>query len=205
VEDSLRRLRTDWIDLLFMHVVAVASEEALRARDALEELTETGAVAWYGWSTDDPAQAALFAPGPHCAAVQARFNLFEQNEEMLALCEREDLALVCRSPLATGLLAGLFSGEADLPENDWRSTWDLHEGEQARRLAKMRELGEVLTGGERSLAQGALAWLWARSERLVPIPGFQAVDEVDENVAAWGRGPLSEPEMREIDRILALP
>lgn len=60
-------------------------------------------------------------------------------------------------------------------------------------------LREILTSGGRALAQGALAWLWARSEQTIPIPGFRTVAQVEENCAAMQFGPLSAEQMSEID------
>jgi aryl-alcohol dehydrogenase-like predicted oxidoreductase len=61
---------------------------------------------------------------------------------------------------------------------------------------------EILTSGGRTLAQGALAWLWGRSLNTVPIPGFRTVAQVEENAKAMEFGPLSAGQMTEIDRIL---
>jgi aryl-alcohol dehydrogenase-like predicted oxidoreductase len=60
----------------------------------------------------------------------------------------------------------------------------------------------VLTSNGRTLAQGSLAWIWARSERTVPIPGFKTVAQVEENCGALEKGPLAPEQMGEIDRIL---
>ncbi len=62
---------------------------------------------------------------------------------------------------------------------------------------------EVLTSSGRTLAQGALAWIWARSEKTVPIPGFKTVKQVGENCRAMEFGPLTPEQMKEIDRLLA--
>jgi aryl-alcohol dehydrogenase-like predicted oxidoreductase len=67
------------------------------------------------------------------------------------------------------------------------------------RLAAVRE---VLTSGGRTLTQGALAWIWARSDRTVPIPGIRTVRQAEENAAAMEAGPLSAEQLAEIDRIL---
>ena len=61
---------------------------------------------------------------------------------------------------------------------------------------------DVLTSGGRTLSQGALAWLWARSPVTVPIPGFKTVAQVEENCKAMAFGPLTPVQMAEIDRIL---
>jgi aryl-alcohol dehydrogenase-like predicted oxidoreductase len=66
----------------------------------------------------------------------------------------------------------------------------------------MEQLRDVLTQNGRSPAQGALAWIWALDERVVPIPGFKTVKQVEENAAAMQFGPLSGKQMRQIDEIL---
>jgi aryl-alcohol dehydrogenase-like predicted oxidoreductase len=60
----------------------------------------------------------------------------------------------------------------------------------------------ILTADGRTLAQGALGWLWARSEQTIPIPGFRTVAQVEENCAAWELGPLGAEQMAEIERVL---
>ena len=69
-------------------------------------------------------------------------------------------------------------------------------------LEKMEAVREILTSGGRTLAQGALAWLWARSEQTIPIPGFKTVQQVEENCGAMQHGPLTPDQVREIDVIL---
>ena len=70
-------------------------------------------------------------------------------------------------------------------------------------MATPAKYRDVLTAGGRTLAQGALAWLWALSHATIPIPGFKTVQQVEENVAAMALGPLSADQMRQIDEILA--
>ncbi|MGO8286812.1 aldo/keto reductase, partial [Rhizobium ruizarguesonis] len=72
--------------------------------------------------------------------------------------------------------------------------------EFAARLAAVRDL---LTSGGRPLTQGALAWLWARSPRTLPIPGFRTVAQVEENAGALEKGPLADDVMAGIDTALA--
>jgi aryl-alcohol dehydrogenase-like predicted oxidoreductase len=60
----------------------------------------------------------------------------------------------------------------------------------------------MLTSNGRTLAQGALAWIWARSEKTIPIPGFKTVKQVEENCKAMAFGPLAPAQMAEIERIL---
>ncbi|HXF62360.1 MAG TPA: aldo/keto reductase [Caldilineaceae bacterium] len=203
-EASLRRLRTDVIDLYQLHIGNLDLRRVDEVLETLEQLVDEGKIRWYGWSTDDPERAALFARGPHCAAIQQRFNLFEGNAETLAVCEREGLASIARGPLAMGLLTGKFSADSVLPEDDVRRSWDLRGGEQARRLRVLDEVREVLTAAKRTLAQGALGWLWARSPAIIPIPGFKTVEQVEENAAALWFGPLDESQMADLRELMAV-
>ena len=202
-EASLRRLRTDYIDLYQLHIGNYELSRVDEVVETLERLVEEGRIRWYGWSTDDPQRAAAFSRGPHCTAIQQRFNLFEGNAETLAVCEGEALASVVRGPLAQGILTGKFTPESTLPSNDVRHAWNFREGEQAKRLEALGAIREVLTAQKRTLAQGALGWLWARSEAIIPIPGFKTMAQVEENAAAMWFGALSAEQMSEIDELLA--
>ena len=161
-----------------------------------------GKIRWYGWSTDDPDRARLFAEGPHCTAVQQRLNVLEGSLETLAVCEELNLASVNRTCLGMGLLTGKFDAATTFPKDDVRHGWDFKKGLRAEQLGKLQELREVLTAGGRTLAQGALAWLWARSGKTIPIPGFKTVKQVEENIAAMDFGPLTDGQMNGISEIL---
>jgi aryl-alcohol dehydrogenase-like predicted oxidoreductase len=202
-EASLRRLRTDYIDLYQLHIGNYDLRRVDEVLETLERLVEEGRIRWYGWSTDDPERAAAFSRGPHCATIQQRFNLFEGNRDTLAVCESEGMASIVRGPLAQGILTGKFTPESTLPSNDVRHNWDFRQGEQAKRLEVLGAIREVLTAEKRTLAQGALGWLWARSKVMVPIPGFRNVAQVEENAAAMWFGPLSEDQMQEIEALMA--
>jgi aryl-alcohol dehydrogenase-like predicted oxidoreductase len=68
--------------------------------------------------------------------------------------------------------------------------------------AKLDAIREILTSNGRSLVQGALAWIWGRSELTVPIPGFRTVEQVTENCKAMHFGPLTPDQLDEIDELL---
>ena len=200
---SLARLKTDYIDLYQFHLGGFDLDRAQPVRDVMEELVEAGKIRWYGWSTDSPERAALFAAGEHCTAIQQRMNIFVCNFETLAVCEDNNLASINRGPLAMGLLTGKYGPDTKMPATDVRHGWDLKDGPQAKTLAKLNDMRDVLTADGRTLAQGALCWLLARSEATIPIPGFKTVEQVTDNIGAAARGPLSESEMSQIDEILS--
>lgn len=208
-EDSLQRLGTDWIDLFQLHVNAFDLERSDDIRAALEDLVESGHIRAYGWSTDDTERARRFGGGKHCAAVQHQLNIFQDAPEMLALCESEGLASINRSPLGMGLLTGRYDETTRFPASDLRSRgaeWMAYfvdgrpNPEWLSRLASVRE---VLTTDGRTLAQGALAWIWGRSPVTVPIPGVRTVEQAEANAGALAYGPLTAAQLEEIARLLA--
>lgn len=211
-EASLRRLRTDWIDLYQLHVGDLPIARAQEVVDTLERLCDDGLIRFHGWSTDDPERAAAFAGRPRAVAVQHDMNLFEDAPALLDVCRRHGLASLNRAPLAMGFLSGKFTAESRLSPNDIRSrppAWLRYfrdgGGAAPEWLAKLAALDEILTSGGRTRVQGALAWIWARDERTIPIPGFRTEAQVRENVGAIALGPLSPGQMREVDRILGRP
>jgi len=202
-EASLQRLNTDYIDLYQFHVGEYHPEKAVATREALEELIAEGKIRAYGWSTDHPDRARVFAEGPHCATIQQQLNILEGNAQTLAVCEELGLASINRGPLAKGLLTGKFTADSKLPDNDVRHDWNFKEGEQAEWLKKLDAIRLVLTRDGRTLAQAAIGWLWARSGVTIPIPGFKTVAQVEENIGSLQFGPLSQEQMKQIDQILA--
>lgn len=206
---SLRRLQTDWIDIYHLHVGDLALDQAAVAADTLDALCREGLIRSYGWSTDDPLRAAAFAARPAATAVQFDMNLFEDAPEMLALCEIHDFAGIIRLPLAMGFLSGKYSPHSRLPADDIRSRppqWlrYFEEGGQGSEkwCATLDAVREILTTKGRTLAQGALAWIWARSARTIPIPGIRTVAQAEENIGAIDYGPLSASQMTEIAELL---
>lgn len=201
-EDSLKRLGTDVIDLYQFHLGGYDIDRSADVQETLEGLVEQGKIRFYGWSTDRPESVEAFADGEHFTSVQQRLNIFDGSAETLALCEQHDLASINRGPLAMGLLTGKFTADSTIAADDVRRNWDLKGGDQAEQLKKLDGLRDVLTADGRSLAQGALCWLLARSEKTIPIPGFKTVAQVEDNAGAMAFGPLSADQMQQIDEIL---
>lgn len=200
-ESSLRRLGTDTIDLYQFHW-GDYDGDALEVRETLEELTAEGKIRAYGWSTDDPENARAFAGGEHCTAIQMFLSVAYDAPEMLAVCEENNLASINKGPLAMGLLTGKFTSDTTFPDDDIRHAWDFRNGRPGQILRRMEGIREILTSGGRTMAQGALAWIWARSEAAIPIPGFKTVQQALENARAMEYGPLDDREMLEIDSLL---
>jgi aryl-alcohol dehydrogenase-like predicted oxidoreductase len=204
---SLRRLGTDRIDLYQLHLGGLPAAQAQEVTGTLDGLVADGLIRGYGWSTDDPQRAAVFAGGGHCAAIQHELNVLADAPAMLVACDTFDVASINRSPLAMGLLTGKYAAASQLPADDVRAAqpWVGYftGGRPAPAwLARLDAVREVLASGGRTLAQGALCWLLARSPRTVPIPGIRTVAQAEQNAAALRLGPLPAAEVAEIARLL---
>jgi aryl-alcohol dehydrogenase-like predicted oxidoreductase len=206
IRATLTRLGTDHLDLYQLHTApSVADAEALA--DAAEELVKEGLIGGFAWSTDDPERAAAWAGRPGYVAVQHELSVLHDAPEILGLCEQHGLASVNRTPLAMGLLGRRDSSRpatgADIRSAapEWLRFFD--DGvPTAEWAAVVDSLRDILTSDGRTLAQGALAWVRARSARTIPIPGFRNVTQAKDNAGALAHGPLRPDQMSEIARLL---
>jgi aryl-alcohol dehydrogenase-like predicted oxidoreductase len=207
-EASLQRLGTDYIDVYHLHIWSLRHEDAEEAAGALDGLRREGMIRAYAWSTDDLNCARLFANRPGCTAIQHDLNVFDDASELIQLCEQNDLASINPTPLAMGLLSGKFDRNAQLPRDDVRGAgheWVRYfvDGKPKREfLERLGAVRDILTSNGRTLAQGALAWIWARSDRTIPIPGFKTVTQAEENARALDLGPLTDAQLSEIETLL---
>ena len=199
---SLRRLNTDYIDLYQFHWGNYDIERAPEVRDALEDFVAEGKIRAYGWSTDDPERAAIFAQGEHCAAIQHDLSVLNDAVEMLDVCVVNGMASINKKPLAGGFLADKFTQATQFPENDLRSSIDMSSARITTRLTQIDALREILTSDGRTMAQGALCWNLARSSHTIPIPGFKNEHQVRDNAQALEFGQLTNEQMLEISNIL---
>jgi aryl-alcohol dehydrogenase-like predicted oxidoreductase len=205
IDASRRRLRRDRIDLVLLHLNSLPIPDAAPIFDRLETLRAKGRIAAYGWSTDYPDRAAAYAEQPGFAAVEHAMNVFFRADALLPVLLAQGSLSLNRSPLAMGLLGGRIvpghrfgAGDVRASGADWLDYYK--DGTvapaHARMLADTRDL--LMTGG-RSLAQGALGWLMARSDRALPIPGFRTAAQVADLVGALEKGPLPAHVMAAIE------
>jgi aryl-alcohol dehydrogenase-like predicted oxidoreductase len=208
VENSLRRLQTDFIDIYQLHAGDYDPRLAVELQVVLEELVSAGKIRWYGWSTDvvdsarEFARGARAASGAHCTSIQFRLNAFFDNSEMRRVCADFDLAGINKDPLHKGFLTGKFNLTSTFPQNDIRTGTDLSNPEIIKRLKIVDEIRDILTSDGRTMAQGALAYIWALDGRMIPIPGFKSVKQVQDNAGAMQFGPLTESQVKEIQTIV---
>ncbi len=209
-EASLRRLQTDYIDLYQLHVWDASLEQMGEIWATLDQLQRDGLIRAYGWSCGDPERARLFATQANGTALQHPANVLLDAPETFDICARHNLASINNAPLAMGLLSGKFDASSQLPADDVRGSghsWvDYFTDGKPRQefLEKLAAVREILRSNGRTLAQGALAWLWARSEQTIPIPGFKTVQQVEENARAMQFGPLRAEQVQRIAALLSL-
>jgi aryl-alcohol dehydrogenase-like predicted oxidoreductase len=185
-EASLERLGVDHIDLYYQHRVDPHTpiEETV---GAMAELVEQGKVRYLGLS-EAAAETIRRAHAVHpITAVQTEFSLWTRDveDEILPTLAELDIALVAYSPLGRGFLSGRFSSPDELDDGDFRRSGPRFTGENLRHnlelAARVKELA-----AEKGVTPGqlALAWVLAREERVVPIPGTKRVSYLEENLAA---------------------
>ncbi len=207
LEASLKRLDTDFIDLYQLHVWGLSIARALEVREILEQMVDDGKIRTYGWSTDRIDAIRSFSDLAGCGTVQQQLSVLDGNLELLHLCEEMRLASINRGPLGMGLLTGKYAPDATFKSDDVRHNVQWHPGFKDGHptqdwLDKLAAIQEILTSNGRSMAQGALAWIWGKSPVTIPIPGFRNTAQVEENCKALEFGPLTPTQMAEVDRIL---
>lgn len=211
IDRSLQRLQRDCIDLVHLHLNELPITEAASIFDTLDTLRRGGKIAAYGWSTDFPDRAAAFAGREGFVSVQHAMNVFFRAKALLPVIEAAGLISINRSPLAMGLLGGRYAPDAAMPKDDVRSNtndWMAYfkDGQVAPAYAaQLDAVRDLLQVGGRSLAQGALCWLWARSDRSLPIPGFRSVAQVQDLAGALTHGALPQTVMDEVERVIPRP
>lgn len=184
---SLKRLGIDVIDLYYQHRVDVnvPIEDTI---GAMAELVRAGKVRYLGMSEAAPATLRRAAAVHPIAALQSEYSLWTrdvENNGVLSTCRELGIGFVPFSPLGRGFLTGRFSAMADLPEDDVRRTYPrFQEGNFESNMRLVRKIAEIATEKQCTPAQLALAWLLAKGDDIVPIPGSKRRSRVEENVGA---------------------
>jgi aryl-alcohol dehydrogenase-like predicted oxidoreductase len=206
VEDSLKRLRTDRIDLYYQHRVdkKVPIEDVA---GAVKELIQQGKVLHFGLSEASARTIRRAHVVQPVAAVQSEYSIMNRDPErngVLATCEELGIGFVPWGPLGMGYLTGKIETPATLdPKTDFRSGFDRFSSEN---LVANKPVVDLLTRvaqrKDATPAQVALAWLLAQKPWIVPIPGPRRVDHLEENLGATAV-ELTPADIKEIDAELS--
>jgi aryl-alcohol dehydrogenase-like predicted oxidoreductase len=200
VDGSLRRLRTDSIDLLYQHRVdpEVPIEEVA---GVVKELIEAGKVRHFGMSeagADTIRRAHAVQP---VTALQSEYSLFwrEPEESVLPTLTELGIGFVPFSPLGRGLLTGRIDATTQFESNDIRASLPRFTAEAREvNLALVDRVTEVATRKQATTGQVALAWLLAQQPWIVPIPGTRREERLQENLGAVDV-ELDDRDLAELD------
>ncbi|TIN02975.1 MAG: aldo/keto reductase [Mesorhizobium sp.] len=186
VEASLRRLRTDHIDLLYQHRVdpVVPIEEVA---GAVKDLISQGKVKHFGLSEAGVRTIRRAHAVQPVAAVQSEYSLWwrEPEEAILPVLEELGIGFVPFSPLGKGFLTGAIDASTTFDSSDFRNTVPRF-AEDARKAnqALVDAIGVIAAEKKATSAQVALAWLLAQKPWIVPIPGTTKLNRLEENIAS---------------------
>ncbi|MCC7230991.1 MAG: aldo/keto reductase [Fimbriimonadaceae bacterium] len=185
-EASLLRLRTDHIDLYYLHRVdrRTAIEETV---GAMSELVKEGKVRYLGLSEASMGTLRRAHSVHPITALQNEYSLWtrDHESEVIPTCRDLGIKFVAYSPLGRGFLTGELRSEADLQPDDWRRGNPRFQGENFARNLEMVETVRAIAH-EKGVkgAQVALAWVLAQGDGILPIPGTKHVSYLEQNVGA---------------------
>ena len=202
-EASLRRLGTDYIDILYAHRINPA-QPVEDMMGALADLVREGKVRAVGLSEASPATIRKAHDVYPLAAVETEYSLLSRGpeSEIIPTCRALGIAFVPYSPLSRGLLTDQSVDETGMNADDFRKFLPRFQPHNhAANVALVNRLRPIAARKECTLAQLSLAWLIAKGDDIIPIPGTRRPERLDEN---WGAQSieLSEIEVNEIERLV---
>jgi aryl-alcohol dehydrogenase-like predicted oxidoreductase len=204
LEDSLRFLNTDYVDLYQLHwpdPTIPFSETA----GLLRQFVEEGKVRYIGVSNFDVGQMVEFGKGHELDTLQPPYSLLRRDvaAEILPYCAEHNIGVLVYSALAHGLLGGNLQYDEKFPANDWRSTSPNFEGPAFRKnLGVVQRLKELAKERGCSTAQLAVAWVLSHSAVHVAIMGARSPEKLD-GTAAAASIRLSPEDLQTIEEIVA--
>ncbi len=202
IEGSLKRLNTDHVDLYYLHRIDPDTpiEDTV---GAMAELVTEGKVRFLGLSEAAPATLRRAHATHPITALQTEYSLWsrEPEDEILATCAELGVGFVPYSPLGRGFLSGEITSIEDLAADDFRRTNPRFMGDNFQKnIDLVHAVGAISADKAVTPAQLALAWVLARGEHLVPIPGTRRIRTLEENVAA-AEIALSAEDLGRIEAI----
>ena len=203
VDDSLRRLQTDYIDLYQIHRHD-PNQPIAEIMATLVELVKQGKIRYIGTSNlSVPQLEEYLAHGP-VVSIQPPLSLFVRHIEvqLLPFCQQHSVGVVVYSPLAMGLLTGKYSQPTKFPPNDFRANNFLFQGQTFKRnIAIVKALKDYAAEKNHTVAQLAVAWVLAHPAVTSAICGAKRPAQIEETAAAsdWH---LEESTLQDIDHIV---
>lgn len=207
VEENLRRLGTDYIDLIQCHI-NFREPTMERFLEGFERLREAGKVRAYGVSTSDVPYMREFFSQSNASTLQVDYSILNRTPEaeIFPYCRKEGITTIIRGALAMGILAGKFTADTKFGNDDFRRAW-IDDPEQRnvflRDLETVDKLRPIAEAEGRTLAQLALGFVLSNDDASVLIPGARNVAQLEANAEAVELGPLSDDALSRIEGIVA--
>jgi len=203
VEGSLRRLRTDHIDLYYQHRIDPSVEPETVA-EVMADLIREGKI--LHWGISETTEEYLRRAHRICpvTAIQNRFSMLARwHEPLLSICEELGIGFVAHSPLANGVLTNRYTADTPFdPATDYRASMPQYRAESFEKNRALFSLLEKLAEEHRATAsQISLAWMMNKRPGIVPIPGTRHLFRLKENIGAADI-QLSDEEVKAIDMAL---
>lgn len=203
VEGSLRRLRTDYIDLYYQHRIDPSVEPETVA-EVMADLIREGKI--LHWGISETTEEYLRRAHRVCpvTAIQNRFSMMARwHELLLPVCQELGIGFVAHSPLANGLLTNRYTADTPFdPDTDYRASMPQYRPESFEKNRALFSLLERLAEEHRATAsQISLAWMTNKRPPIVPIPGTRHLFRLKENIGAADIH-LTEDEVKTIDTAL---
>ena len=199
VNDSLRSLGVDYIDLMQFHVWNDNWSNDDHWQKTVEKIISSGKVRYWGISINDyqPSNCFKTLDTGLISTIQFIFNIFHQKpeESLLPYAKENNIGLIARVPLDEGGLTGKFNNETTFEEGDFRNNY--FKGERLLELVKRTDAIKRDTGSEK-LAELSLRWILSHPEVSTTIPGMRKVDYVKSNTEASEKGKLEDELMKEL-------
>jgi aryl-alcohol dehydrogenase-like predicted oxidoreductase len=203
VEGNLRRLQTDYIDLIQSHINY--REPTMEVfLEGFQRLQEQGKIRAYGVSTSDFEYLKQFNHDGRCATLQIDYSLLNRTpeQEIFPYCQEQNIGVIVRGALAMGILTGKFTAETQFAASDFRQQWQDDPAQRAiflDDLDKVERLREA--AGGRSLAQLAVQFVLSHPAVSTVIPGAKSAEQSRETAAAGQLPPLTEDELARLAEI----
>src|ERR1700728_595900 len=211
IEQSLKRLQTDYIDLYQIHAADSVTpvEESLRALDTLVsqgKVRYIGCSNWYAWQLMKALGISAAKNLARMDTLQAYYSIAGRDleREIVPLLKDQGTGLLVWSPLAGGLLSGKYSRENQKPEDSRRSTFDFPITDKERAWRILDVLRPVAAKHDASVATVALAWILSKPFVTSIIIGAKREDQLQQNLAATELR-LTPDEIRQLDEVSTLP
>ena len=209
VENSLKRLQRDQLDLIQIHCPPIEILRDGAVFEVLDKLQEQGKIRHYGVSVETVEEGLLSMENPNVATLQVIFNIFRQKpiEELFPIAKEKNVGILARVPLASGLLTGKFSKDHTFEQDDHRNfnkdgdafnVGETFAGIEFKKGVELSRQLDWIAEGRGNMTRAALKWILHHDAVTSVIPGFKTVKQVEDNLKAIEVPAFTEEELEQL-------